>query len=176
MATETPLTLNTKFVAIVSKPGKPELFLGSSAGETYAKFSPDGRWIAYRSNESGENQVYVRPFPASSSGRWQVSVVGGNSPFWSNNGRELFYITADQRIMVVDYAASGGSFVLGRLRPWFNQQLFDPGVSSTVYVDLAPDRKHFVVPYKPESEGGEKGSVHVTMLLNFFDEIKRRIP
>ncbi|HYM13626.1 MAG TPA: protein kinase, partial [Bryobacterales bacterium] len=75
------------------KPGKPELFLRTPADENVPRFSPDGHWIAYRSNESGINEIYVRPFPGGAGGKWQVSTGGGLYGIWSNNGRELFYET-----------------------------------------------------------------------------------
>src|SRR5258706_2718859 len=74
------------------KPGKPELFLGTPAVEVSPVFSPDGRWLAYMSLESGGPEVYVRPFPGPG-GKWQVSTGGGVMPVWSRNGRELFYRT-----------------------------------------------------------------------------------
>src|SRR5438105_14911572 len=73
------------------KAGKPEPFLATPSDELAAMFSPDGRWIAYRSNESGRNEVYVRPFPGGRGGKWQISTGGGLYGIWSNNGRELFY-------------------------------------------------------------------------------------
>ena len=75
--------------------------------------------------------------------------------------------------MVVDYTVEGDSFRPGRPRLWSDKQLFYTGTSN---LDLAPDGKRFVVFRLPESAPGAKGSVHVTMLLNFFDELKRRIP
>jgi serine/threonine-protein kinase len=156
------------------RPGKPEPFLRTPADEVVPRFSPDGRWIAYRSNESGRNEIYVRPFPAGSGGKWQVSSVGGLYAFWANNGRELFYETADNRIMVVNYTVNGPSFVRGKPRLWSDKQLFFTGTSN---LDLAPDGKRFVVLSLPETPaGGEKGTVHVTILENFFDEVRRRIP
>ena len=92
---------------------------------------------------------------------------------WSNNGRELFYETADNRIMVVEYTVNGATFVPGKRRLWSDRQLFYTGGEN---VALAPDGKRFAVLALPETAPGEKGSVHVTMLLNFFDELKRRIP
>jgi Tol biopolymer transport system component len=155
------------------KPGKPELFLRTPADDALATFSPDGRWVAYRSNESGSDQIYVRPFPPGSGAQWQISNDGGQYAMWSNNGRELFYQTrwAD-RIMVLDYTVSGNSFVPGKARVWYNKQLLYRGGWN---LDLAPDGKRFLVQYSPESAEAEKGSVHVTMLLNFFDELRRRI-
>ncbi len=72
------------------KPGKPELFLRTPSNERYPAVSPDGRWIAYQSDESGRYEVYVRPFPGPG-GKWQISNSGGMLPIWSRNGRELFF-------------------------------------------------------------------------------------
>jgi serine/threonine-protein kinase len=154
------------------KPGKLEPFLRTPNDELVPRFSPDGRWIAYRSNESGSNEIYVKPFPAGM-GRWQISIGGGSYPFWSNNGRELFYETADNRIMTMNYSVDGGSFVPGKPRMWSDKQLFYTGSSN---LDLAPDGRRFAVLALPETPPGEEGTVHVTMLFNFFDYLKRIIP
>jgi serine/threonine-protein kinase len=143
------------------RPGKPELFLRTPANETVPRFSPDGRWIAYRSSESGEYQIYVRPFPSAGGGKWQISTDGGLYGLWSNNGRQLFYVTTDNRIMVVDYAVEGASFVPGKPRLWSDKQLFYTGAMN---LDLAPDGKRFVVLAMPETASGAKSSVHVTIV------------
>jgi Tol biopolymer transport system component len=157
------------------KAGKPEPFLRTPADELAPRFSPDGRWIAYQSNESRQPEIYVRPYPAGSGGKWQVSMGGGLFAFWASNGRELFYETLDNRIMVLDYIVSGASFMPGKPRVWSDKQLFNP--VSTPNLDLAPDGKRFAVLTLPETPAGsEKGTVHVTVLLNFFDELRRRIP
>jgi serine/threonine-protein kinase len=155
------------------KPGNPEPFLESPSDKLVPMFSPDGRWIAYRSNESGRFEIYVQPFPAGRGGKWQVSTGGGLYGIWSNNGRELFYETTDYRIMVVDYAVTGDSFVPGKPRLWSEKRLSYPGNSNLA---LAPDGKRFAVFPMPEAEGSEKGTVHVTFLQNFLDELRRRIP
>jgi hypothetical protein len=98
---------------------------------------------------------------------------GGLYAFWAHNGRELFYETADNRIMVVDYRVDGPSFVPGKTRLWSDKSLFYTGTSN---LDLAPDGKRFVVYSTPRFTPGAKGSVHVTLLLNFFDELRRRLP
>jgi hypothetical protein len=116
------------------KPGKPEPFLRSAADEMSPRFAPDGHWIAHRSNESGNTEIYVRPFPARSGGRWQISEGGGLYAFWSNNGRELFYETADNKMMVVDYTAEGVTFLRGKPRLWSDRQLFYAG---STHLDLA---------------------------------------
>jgi serine/threonine-protein kinase len=151
------------------KPGKPEVFLRTAADEFAASFSPDGRWIAYRSNELGTDEIYVRPFPGGSGGKWQISSSGGLVALWSKNSRELFYETADNRIMVVDYSIDGGSFIPGKPRLWSDRQLFYLGTSN---LDLAPDGKRFAVLDLPSP----KTSPRVVFLFNFFDELRRRIP
>jgi serine/threonine-protein kinase len=157
------------------KPGKPNLFLRTAAEESIPRFSPDGEWIAYRSNESGKDEIFVRPFPAHRGGKWQISRGGGLYAFWSNNGHELFYESVDNRIMVVDYTVTDDSFVPGKPRLWSEKQVFYPG-PGVANLDLAPDGKRFAVLTSREAAGGENGSVHVNMLLNFFDELSRRIP
>ena len=95
-------------------PGKPEIFLSQPSGQSDAVFSPDGRWIAYAAFQGLNAQVFVQPFPANSSGgKWLVSNAGGRFPVWSRNGRELFYLAVDGRIMVADYTAKGNSFTVG---------------------------------------------------------------
>ena len=136
-------------------------------------FSPDGRWIAYRSNESGSEEIYVRPYPQRS-GKWLVSTGGGLYQIWSNNGRELFYQTLDNHIMAVDYVVNGDSFIPGKPRVWSDKKLYSAGI--TTNWALAPDGKRFAVFLPPEVAGAETGSVHVTFLLNFFDELRRRLP
>jgi len=155
------------------QPGKPESAWDAKRDDYLPRFSPDGRWIAYRSNESGINEIYVRPFPASRGGKWQISSGGGMYALWATNGRELFYETGDNRIMAVDYKVEGDSFLSGKPYAWYDQPVFYDGTSN---LDLAPDGKRFVALALPETAAGEKGTVRVTVLLNFLDELKRRIP
>src|SRR5207249_2717436 len=81
------------------KPGTPTPFLSTPATETNPMFSPDGRWIAYQSNESGRSEIYVRPFPGPG-GKWQVSTQGGANPIWSRARRELLFATPDAQVLV----------------------------------------------------------------------------
>jgi hypothetical protein len=85
----------------------------------------------------------------------------------------LFYETLDNRMMVVDYGVDGGIFRAQKARVWSDHTIFDPGVSN---VDIAPDGKRFVVLALPQAATGEGTALHATMLLNYFDELKRRIP
>jgi hypothetical protein len=97
-------------------------------------------------------------------------------PTWSRTGRELFYETPDNRIMVAAYTAKADSFAPDKPRLWSNTQILDPGPGAQWSLDLAPDGKRFAVFPRPEATGEQKGSVHVTVLLNFFDELRRRVP
>ena len=153
------------------KPGTPELFLGTPAPEGTPRFSPDGRWIAYGANDSGTNEVYVRPFPAGSPGRWQVSIGGGWYPAWSSNGHELFYEAPGNHIMVEDYTVKDGAFVPGKPRLWVQRSI--PGVGGMPNMDLAPEGRRMLI-FEPLEQSTEP--VHVTMWFNFFDELRRRIP
>ena len=148
------------------KPGKPEVFLKTPAMEAVAVFSPDGRWIAYTSDESGTVEVYVRPFQSSAGGKWQISTGGAAYSFWSRDGRELYFESLDQRIMVADYTAKGDSFEAGKPRVW-SETPIRPMSAGMSALDLAPDGKRFAV--LPTSEAAaQTGSVHVTFLLNFL--------
>jgi serine/threonine-protein kinase len=156
------------------KAGKPEPFLRTPADERFPRFSPDGGWIAYQSDESGGIEIYVQPFRGKAGGKWQISESGGMYPLWSKNGRELFYQTPDHQVMVVDYRVDNDSFIGGKPRLWSEQRIYFPGGFSNL--DLAPDGKRFAVLAPTENAGSAKGSVHVTFLENFFDELRRRIP
>jgi serine/threonine-protein kinase len=155
------------------KAGQPQVFLRTPATEFEPAFSPDGRWIAYSSFEGLNQEVYVRPFPADASGgKWQISSGGGNAPIWSRNGRELFYTTLQNQIMVVSYTAKGATFAVEKPRQWSDHRIFS-GTAVKNY-DLAPDGKRFAVFEAPEGE--QKPETHVNVLLNFFDEVRRRAP
>jgi serine/threonine-protein kinase len=155
------------------KPGKAEPFLTEPPiVEVDPAFSPDGKFLAYASTESGPNEVFVRAFPGPA-GKWKVSTEGGKFPAWSRTTRELFFFGSDNRIMVANYAIEGQSFVPGSPRPWSATQVLRDGVRLSF--DITPDGKRAVVFPRP-AETRAEGSLHATFLLNFFDEVRRRIP
>ena len=94
-----PKTKYDLWVLRLSEPKKAFPFLVTEANEANARFSPDGKWVAYASDESGQPEVYVQPFLAEKSGKWQVSTNGGFTPGWSKDGKELFYLSQDNQIM-----------------------------------------------------------------------------
>ena len=163
------------------KSGKPEPLARESLSQVDPAFSPDGRWIAYVStNGAGKGgQITVRPFPfAPSAGRWSVSESesGAKFPVWSRNRNELFYVNSDNRIMVVRYTANDQLFVSEKPRLWSPAPLFRPTNNALWNLDIAPDGRRFLVLAPPESRGEEPATVHATILLNFFDELRRRLP
>jgi Tol biopolymer transport system component len=155
------------------KPGEPKSFVNSAFTEAYPAFSPDGRWLAYMSNESGNPEVYVRPFPGPG-GKWQVSTGSGGYPKWSRNGKELFYRTEDSKIMVVTYTAFGDSFQADRPQLWSPGQFTERGAGNNNF-DLHPDGKRFAVLKAPGTE--QNAAVNkVSFIFNFFDELRRKVP
>jgi eukaryotic-like serine/threonine-protein kinase len=151
------------------KAGKPEQFLKSGFNDFAQAFSPDRRWLAYTSNESGKYEVYVRAFPPPSSGhrgKWQISNSGGTSARWSRNGHELVYRSGDQ-FMAASYTVKGDTFVPENPRVWIAK------FGGTEW-DLAPDGKRVAVLTPVESVEAPKPDHEVVFLLNFFDELRRR--
>jgi Tol biopolymer transport system component len=160
------------------KAGEPKPFLNSPFNEQHAAFSPDGRWLAYSSNESGIPEVYVRPFPGPG-GKWLISAGGGLFPKWSRNGRELFYRTMDSKIMMAAYTTTGDSFHADKPQLWSPGQFTGRGPVSNF--DMHPDGKRSVVlkdsAVLKDSVAGEAKAVNkVSFILNFFDELRRKVP
>jgi Tol biopolymer transport system component len=155
--------------------GNAEPFLRTSFSETQPAFSPDGQWLAYSSNESGNLELYVRPFPGPG-GKWQISTGGGMYPIWSRDGRRLFFLTPDWHIMVTSYTLKEGSFAAGKPQTWSQKQLIYLG--GNYPYDLAPDGKRFAVVLNASGteESEQRPIDSVTVRLNFFDELRRKVP
>ena len=164
--------LPVESVAGQMRAGAPKPFLKTSGIQTFAALSPDGRWLAYANAEAGPYEVYVRSFPDKGI-QVQVSNAGGVMPAWSRQGHELFYRTEDQRIMVVDYMVKGETFIPERPRVWYGRRLANIGLGANY--DLAPDGKRFVVVMPAGSPEPRESQNHVTLVVNFFDEIRRRV-
>jgi len=150
--------------------GQPDPFLRTRAFEVYPAFSPDGQWMAYASNEAGVWEIYVRRFPDGGT-KVRVSTSGGVVPYWSPNGRELFYRTDANRVMVVGYTTVGDSFAVGTPRPWSQHALADSGVLPNFAVDASGERILALMPTTPRDPQSPN---HVTVILNFDEEVRRR--
>lgn len=119
---------------------KPYPFLQTRFNEVGGFFSSDGRWIAYVSNESGRNEVYVTPFPGPG-GKWQISTTGGNFLRWRRDGKEIFYLALDNRLMAAAVNGQGAAFEVGDVRPLFTMQVAGPRFP----YDVSPDGQRFLV-------------------------------
>jgi len=169
------------FVSFVTAPGKGkkrniQIWILSMTGERKAfpfateaniqedsRFSPDGRWIAYKSDESGTLEVYVRSFPGPG-GKWQVSTGGGSNPQWRRDGKELFYLSLDRKLMAVPVRLDAG-FQAGRPAPLFAVQPI-PGISA---YDVSPDERRFLI----KSVSGEEGPRPLTLLTDWTALLKK---
>ncbi|HEY2018628.1 MAG TPA: protein kinase [Bryobacteraceae bacterium] len=150
--------------------GQPTLFVGTKAVETTPAFSPDGRWLAYVSDETRTTEVYVRPFPGPGA-VVKISNGGGIWPHWTRNGKELIFLTApDHYVMAVSYSDKGDTFAAAQPRRWMETSL--PFTTPDSY-DVAPDGKRLVA-YVPANSPGQKPVTQLTFLVNFFDELRRR--
>ena len=130
---------------------EPRVFRQTEFWEGAGSFSPDGRWVTYGSNESGEYEVYVAPFPGPGR-RWQVSTHSGAYPQWRADGREIVYVQMDGQVVSAEVAAEGESFRVGAVTPLFRLSVPSPGGAS---FSFASDGKSFlVVPSSVQKTGG----------------------
>ena len=152
------------------KPGTPRPFVNSPADEREPMFSPDGRWLAYMSNDSGAVEIYVRPFPGRE-GLQMISAGGGLFPMWSRTKPEIIYgRNPNQQIMAVAYTTTGQSFRADKPRLWSTGQFQTrPRIRS---FDVHPDGERIAVAPAPTLESAAKQN-QVVFILNFFDELKR---
>jgi Tol biopolymer transport system component len=127
---------------------KPIPYLRSEFESRGARFSPDDRWIAHRSNESGTPEIYVRPFPAppGGGGKWIVSQGGGQQPRWRSDGKELFYLRLDGELMAVEVSSSGTAFQPGIPKPLFKTSIGQEVALAPVGWDVSADGTKFLFP------------------------------
>ncbi|MGH9256445.1 MAG: protein kinase domain-containing protein [Vicinamibacterales bacterium] len=142
--------------------------LGTAFYEAGPALSPNGRWLAYDSTESGRTEVYVRPFPDVDQGKWQVSRGGGEEPAWSADGGTLYYLGPDSIMAAgiqpaATFAAGAPSPVLSRTGYAF------PGF------DIAPDGRFLMQKLAP-AEGASEVTAHLVLVENWFEELKRLVP
>lgn len=150
--------------------GELEVFLRTPVNEWGAVFSPNGRWVAYYSEESGTGEIYVRPFRGRG-GPWLVSSGGiaGTLAHWPSGGRALYYLSPDRHIMEVTYTEEGNSFVADEPQRWSEATL--PFAAFSV----SPDTTRAIMAAPAELLDARR-TLHVTFLLNLFDELRRRAP
>ena len=154
---------------------KVRMLLTEKYHETQAKISPDGKWMAYVSNESGKLEVYVRPFPEVDKGKWQVSTSGGAGPLWSRDGRELFYFSGDTFIAVPVKTEPAFSFETAKIL--FQGKYSNDGPMKAW--DVSPDGKRFLM-IKDVTPTGKPAALEaprkINVVVNWFEELKQRVP
>jgi hypothetical protein len=158
-------------IAVLDVPsGRVTPFLNSQFDETFPDFSPDGRWIAYSSDESKRNEVYVRAFPGPGM-KQQVSSEGGREPLWARNGKQLFYRRQDQ-VWVVDVRIDGG-FAMSKPRLLFEKPGYGSGNPIRAY-DLSLDSKRFLMVKLEQRK--PTPVTEMILVQNWFEELKRLVP
>jgi len=172
---EGPLRAYDLSVAHLDGTPRIEPLIHSASNESNGEISPDGHWLAYQSNESGQEEIYVRPFPNVDGGRWQVS-SGGGQPAWARSGRELFYLDSKSQSMMAVAIQTSPGFRSGTPQPMFDARpYYSLGVSRSY--DVSVDGKRFLM-IKNAVASGERGAIPATMtvVLNWFEELKTRVP
>jgi len=149
--------------------------------EKYIEFqpevSPDGKWMAYASDESGRLEIYVRPFPDVNRGRWQVSTSGGHTPLWSPDGRELFYLK-DDSVMAVP-VETGPAFKAGKPETLFRGTYVQLSINDGQPWDISPDGKRFLMMKEVISAAKPAAAEvrqKINIVVNWTEELKQRVP
>jgi Tol biopolymer transport system component len=153
---------------------QPKPYVTNEAYVSQGRFSPDDHFVAYTSNASGRGEIYVRPFPVSSDGKWLVSKGGGVQPRWRRDGKELFYISPDSKMMAVDISTAP-TFYAGPPKSLFQAPISGGGmaaVSNVTRYDVTSDGKKFLMSSVPsEANGGE--AAPITVVLNWQMLLKK---
>jgi serine/threonine-protein kinase len=151
----------------------PVPFLATPFQERAPTFSPDARWLAYVSDESGQDQVYVRPYPGPGQ-RHTISTNGGKEPVWSRDGSELFYRNEDQVLVVAVDAAEAFGVPKQLFVGAYDLDISGAGMGGVPNYDIAPDGQRFLMVKREEMSG--QHSVQINVVLNWFQELTERVP
>jgi serine/threonine-protein kinase len=153
----------------------PQRLLAGDFDEGAPAISPDGRWLAYTSNESNRWEVYVRPFPDVESGRWQVSTDGGRTPKWSHDGDELFFLDNSNRFVAVAVETDGG-FRANIPQVLFTVPPYIETVDLSFPYDVALDDERFVMLSFDVGDDDDRPGPRAVLVQNFAAELQARIP
>jgi Tol biopolymer transport system component len=145
--------------------GEPQLYLQTPFTEARPQFSPDGRFLAYISNESGRFEVYARAFPATES-KWRISTAGGTQPRWRADGRELYYLAADGKLMAVPLKVIDNALEVAAPTALFQTGSFGTAVNS--HFTATPDGERFLL----RAPGEAADTAPITVVLNWLSTLK----
>ncbi len=160
-----PKTKSDLWVLPLTGERKPVSFLQTDYNESSGHFSSDMKWIAYQSDESGKNEVYVRPFPGPG-GKWQVSTNGGTSSRWRRDGREVYYFSPDSKMMAAEVKPSGSAFEVSTVKTLFDLQ----SKGQSQFEAVNPDGQKFLI----KITGGGITSAPLTLVMNWMEELKKK--
>lgn len=153
---------------------KPVPLVHTPSLESHGQISPDGKWLAYASNETGQSEVYVRPFPTGA-GRWPISTGGGLFPRWRRDGRELFYMDrgSNGKLIGVDVNAVGSAFVAGAPKALFDSGYLNLNAGGTYHTyAVSADGQRFLIP-RPPVKTADAGPSPIVVVLNWAAGIKK---
>lgn len=151
-----------------------EPLVRTTAIEFHPDISPDPRYVAYQSNESGPDEIYVRPFPRVNDGRWQVSTGGGTRPKWAPKGRELFYVDLENTLTAVPVQTSGATFTTGNPSKLF-RTAFAASVTSARDYDVAPDGQRFLMIKENVARDSNPTRAGIVVVQNWLEELKGKV-
>ena len=144
---------------------KPWAFSDGRLDESVGSFSPDGRWIVYQSNETGQHEIFVRPFQGTE-GKIQVSVNGGFIGRWAHSGKEIFYVSPDGKLMAASIVPAGSSVIVGKA-----SQLFDPQAGAGgFFYDATRDDQRFLFRVRED----QQDMPPMTLVINWDEELRKK--
>jgi len=144
---------------------KPVPYLHTKFAELGGRYSPDGKWIVYSSDESGKEEVYVRPFPESG-GKLLVSTSGGSFPTWRRDGKEIFYLGASRELMAAKVTGNGSTLAIDTARPLF--QMPSESFFPSYDLDQSADRERFLIV----SSASQKSPLPIAVVINWDAGLK----
>jgi len=161
-------------------PRRVDPLLQTPFDERNAAISPDSRWMAYESNESGRSEIYVRPFPNVADGRYQISTSGGRTPVWSPDGRDLFFVNAGTVVAVsvtlTPSFSAGNPTKLFDARSMLLDGRFIAAGTQRTY-DVSPDGQRFLMIKENAGSGeGDAPPASLVVVQNWFEELKAKLP
>ncbi|HKE20778.1 MAG TPA: protein kinase, partial [Bryobacteraceae bacterium] len=160
------------YLPVTGDDRQPKAYLQSQFSQTQAQFSPDGRFVAYTSDENGRSEIYVRPFPNASGGRWLVSTNGGTQPRWRRDGKELFYISADSKMMAAGVTTTPEFKKLDDPKALFTVPVLGGGSATNVFrYDVSRDGQRFLIDASATETAATRPPV--TIVLNWQALLKR---
>ena len=163
-------------IGVLTVEGEPnrDVLLDSEFSEERPAVSPDGQWLAYESDQSGQAEIYVRPFPNVNDGRWPISTDGGEEPQWGPEGRELFYLAPDN--LMVTQIETDPTFSWSTPERVFSTSGYAVPLNAAHRYDIEPDGRFLMLkPTTAETTDGDS-SPEVIFVLNWFEELQRLVP